>query len=304
MRIYLAGVEQHDSDNGLKDNLFTNVFCSYYYLRDKKWERIEHVFNHTDSIIVDSGAHSFFSEVDEADPTAGMSASVVRKKKKTKVTPDEYFDGYIKWLEAWHEKFDYFVELDIGELVGQEKVLGWRNRLAEKGLMHKCITVYHPKVITYDEYLKELDNSVSRYIALEGDRRSRKRLPYRQLIQPAFERGVKVHGFALVKPKLLTDAPFYSVDSSSWKAGSRFGCLMGNCGGDALKSVKLNELNNNMIKLLGRVTNLKDIHHTTKQLQRDKRYEISIKAYKLLQEYFTELWEVRGIDWEAQIGRK
>ncbi len=298
-------MEQHDGDNELKKGEFTNVFCSYYYLRSKKWDKISDVARNTKSIIVDSGAHTFFSEVDNGDPNSGLSASMIRKKTKTKASPDEYFDGYIKWLEIWKDKIDYFVELDIGELVGQKKVLLWRKMLEDKGLLHKCITVYHPRIMTYRDYLEDIKNSKSRYVALEGDRLHRKRLPYTQLIEPAYAEGVRVHGFAIVKPQIINSSPFYSVDSSSWSAGSRFGTLMACIGRGQLKSVKLNQLNKSLLALIAvGVDHIEDVHHVVKQSQRDKRYQISIRAYKALQDYYTELWKLRGIDWEAKIGKK
>ena len=52
------------------------------------------------------------------------------------------------------------------------------------------------------------------------------------------------------------------------------------------------------------VDHIEDVHHVVKQSQRDKRYQISIRAYKALQDYYTELWKLRGIDWEAKIGKK
>lgn len=300
----MAGVENHLSKMFFK-NEFSNVFCSYYYLRGQKRDLIKDVYEHTKSIIVDSGAHTFFSEADNGDPNSGLSASMCRKKTRTKQTPDEYFDGYIKWLEIWKDKINYFVELDIGELVGQKKVLLWRRMFEERGLLHKCITVFHPRVMTYRDYLEDIKNSKSRYVALEGDRLHRKSLPYTQLIEPAYAEGVRVHGFAIVKPKIINSSPFYSVDSSSWLAGERYGTLMACIGRGQLKSVKLNQLNKSLLALSNvGVDHIEDVHHVVKQSQRDKRREISIRAYRALQDYYTELWKLRGIDWEAKIGNK
>ena len=271
-----------------------NAFLSYYYLREKEIERVQFVKAHVKgSIIIDSGAHSFFAETD----SNRLSASVVQKKGKTKQSPDEYFEKYIAWLKTCYPHFNYFVELDIGELVGQKKVIEWRERLKVAGLFDKCITVYHPAVVTWEEYIRSLDESVSRYVAVEGDRRSRKRLPYTRMIKPAYERKVRVHGFALIKQDILNDSPLYSVDSSSWKAGAKYGAYIGIVGGK-FKSVSMREKNGKLFSLASSVKDLAQIYDESKGKQRDKRYEMGLDTYKLMEDYYTQYWERRGIKWD------
>ncbi|MFA6971393.1 MAG: hypothetical protein WC208_08340 [Gallionella sp.] len=292
MRIYLAGVEQHDSNDNLFKDEFTNVFASYYYLRSKGDQRIKEIKAHTKSIIVDSGAHSFFAETDNVN----LAAGVHKKVKKTEISPDQYFEQYLAWLSRNRDYFEYFVELDIGELVGQEKVRHWRNVLKAEGLLPKCITVYHPAVVTYEEYLKELDESVSRYIAIEGDRRSRARLPYMELIKSAYDRKVKVHVFAMIKKNALGTYPIYSADSSSWKAGAQYGACLCFVKGE-LKSVRFNTDKKNVFKLAGQLGGVEKLFHETLAVQRELRYGLSIHAYKEMEDYYTELWTKRGIVW-------
>ena len=198
MVIYLAGIEQKECIKVSKTGCVPNAFYSYFYLR-KSNETTDLMIENRPfhkTIFIDSGAHSFFTE----NHSMGISATGFKKKKSKKDdSPEVYFEKYIDWIEKNFDYIDYFAELDIGELVGQETVLGWRKQLKERGLYSKCVTVYHPKVMTFEEYVEMIEDSESKYIALEGDRSSRNRLPYNELIYEAYSRGVKVHGFAMTK---------------------------------------------------------------------------------------------------------
>lgn len=248
------------------------------------------------SVIIDSGAHSFFSEADVA-----LSASVVAKKSKTTIPPDEYFERYIGWLLQFKHLYDYFVELDIGELVGQAKVMAWRDRFCKAGIFDKCVTVYHPVVVSFNDYVRQVESSESRIVALEGDRRFRKRLPYMRLIKVGYDRGVRIHGFALVKQNVLGQYPFYSVDSSSWKAALRFGkAMIANKG--KFQHVSFTHPKSSLDEIVGLSSltgNLSEAFSKTHSVNSLKRLELGIIVYHQMEKYYTELWEARGIDWDT-----
>ena len=293
MRIYLAGVESKCTDI-LEEYLIKNGFASYYYLRNKSYkkglERMTFLRKHINSIIIDSGAHSFFSELQDE----GLSVSVHTKKTKTKETPDEYWEKYKKWLVTYEKYFDYFVELDIGEIVSQEKVLKWREEIKKMGLYHKCITVYHPGVVSKKEYTAMMDESESKYIALEGDRPKRARLPYGSLLEEAHKKGIRVHGFAMTKKNVMEVYPFYSVDSTSWIAGEQYGAGYISCHND-IKPVKFNDRNQLFSK---RITEHIDVGIVLGDNKKKARYYmryLGIMAFRKYEKYITRLWEKRGI---------
>jgi len=293
MKVYLAGMENAARADVVDKGIIDNAFYSYYYLRGKKApvtlisgrKRIK-------NIILDSGAHSFFAET----LSRRVSASVHVKKTKTKETPAEYFEEYVRWLKQWGHLVDYFVELDIGELVGQDTVMKWRETFKQEGLYNKCITVYHPEVITFEEYLKMLDDSQSRYVALEGVRPGTPMLPYLRLIKEAFDRKVKVHGFAFLKRKGLLKFPFYSVDGSSWLTGTQWGASIAVIK-NKIKQVRFIQKSEDLFALSQEVDNLIEVLSDDPQTQREKRLEIAVDAYKLMQSYYTALWDSRGVHW-------
>jgi hypothetical protein len=289
MNIYLAGMEQLDGWPFIQRGDIINAFVSYYYVRKKgNSKRMAVMRQKIKRIIIDSGAHSFFAETSQA-----LSASVVVKKHKTKESPEQFFKEYKEWLHEYWDCFDYFVELDIGEIVGQKRVLEWREELKKEGLFKKCITVVHPKIVSWDDFLQMLDDSESKYIAIEGDRPNRERLPYNKYLKVAYERGIKVHGFAMTKVDAMDKYPFTSVDSTSWKAGAQYGCT---------KVITKKGLKNVRFTDKKACMNISDISHKvfSKDLAENRfhRYILSIHAYQKMEEYYTKFWKAKGISWK------
>lgn len=289
MKVFLAAVENSNIVAAIETMGIENGFFSYYYMR-KQDEPIP-LFKcrpHVSTIIVDSGAHTFFSE-----STDGLTVSVHTKKTKTKETPDEYFEAYLIWVKKFYDYFDYFVELDVGELVGQNKVLQWRERLKQHGVYDKCITVMHPRVVDFDAYLAQLEDSKSKYVALEGLRSTQAQINYYKYLKPAIERGIKVHGFALTNKKIIEKYPFYSVDSSSWKTGIQYGSYRHSVDGVS-KGVHFRK---NKWQLPMNVPNLMDVYHENSNVQILARLRLAVASYKDMQTFYTKLWKARGIDY-------
>ena len=140
-----------------------------------------------------------------------------------------------------------------------------------------------------------LDTTPSKYVAIEGDRKSRARLNYNKIIKPAYERGIKVHGFAMTKTSVLNTFPFYSVDSTSWLQGEMFGNIPFYQNGKIIRIKygqkkefikKTKELNTNMLFKNG------------KKIRRKYILELGINAYKQYEQYYTKLWKKRNINWD------
>jgi len=295
MKLFLAGFENETWHPIIKTKRVENAFVSYYYMREQKdlgRSAMEVVRDSVKTIIVDSGAHSFFSErYDE-----GLSVSNLRKRTKTKQTPDEYMEGYLKWAKAFYPMFDYFVELDIGEIVTQKRVLEWREQIKAEGLYGKCITVNHPAVVPFEDWLATIKDSQSKYVAIEGERQNRERLPYNKLIEPCYKAGVRVHGFAMLKKDVLEKYPFYSVDSTSWMGGILYGRGMA-INGKRNSFVNYNEKSHQSVSLAKHPIDVNELYSLNKKTQYFARGMLSVEAYRKMQKHYTALWELRGIKW-------
>lgn len=293
MKIYLAALEMTEAYGPISQGLIENGFFSFYYMRNKTELPLTIEVARgcgVRNIIVDSGAHSFFVQAEDI-----KAATNHKSKNKVKETPQEYFDKYVKWLTKNWVHFDYFVELDIGEIVSQPKVMEWRAQLRDLGLYRKCLPVFHPAVMTWEDYIEMLETCESGYVGIEGIRHPSFVLPYRKYIKEAYQRGVKIHGFAMTKRNELNEFPFYSVDSNSWKSGIMYGAGL-KIVDDDVKTIRYR--NKKDFGLTGGKICVDTVFGENKAAASEMLLCETSKAYYWLQRYYTELWTQRQIIWK------
>jgi hypothetical protein len=306
MIIYLAAVEQGENEAVCSEGI-DNAFASFFYTKEKTGHRrFLKCAQHIPNIVMDSGAHSFFSA------SATIKSAHLKRSKKKHEHPDAYFARYLEWLKENHHHLNYFVELDIGEIVGQSRVEQWREKFAANGLLEKSIIVYHPAVQSLDNFLAQMREHPSRYVALEGFRGGKCTIDYVRIIRECYDAGVKVHGFAMTKPQVLDRMPFYSVDSASWKTGIMYGAPFLFSPKMGLKSVKLfrpktDQVRSDIASILIEnnfpVELLPDLKRRTGRVNSSTAIEVlkcSATAVKRAQNYYTSLWQARGVNWQKQ----
>lgn len=288
MKLYLAGFEtavrSYQIDHK-KIGLDTNLFLSYYY-RTSAEQALEILKpgGHRGIITVDSGAHSFFSMM-------GIGTGAGLKDGEKRPDPHDYFKKLFTWAEKYQELFDYFCELDLQEIVGQEQVTEWRKKANKAGIGKKMITVHH-SCNSWKDFEKLCKDSASGYIAIEGLRKGEPMLEYNKYIKFAYDRGIKIHGFAFTRAQLLYSFPFYSVDSSSWTSPPRYGVL-NKFDGQGMKSVTAKK-----IKFLEHNVPI-ELHSSFKsKAETVRKLEWSAAEYIKIEKYFTKLWRARGINWK------
>ena len=174
---------------------------SFYYIQD--WQLP--IIKNCKMFLLDSGAFTFINNF------------------KKKIDWKEYIDKYADFINK--NNIDYFFELDIDVLVGYKKVKEYRNYL-EKKVRKKCIPVWH-KSRGLDEWVK-LTKEYN-YVGLGGiaikEIKQSEHKYFKPLLQIAKKNRCKVHGLGFTNLKNLHKYDFYSVDSTSWKSGGRFGQL-------------------------------------------------------------------------------
>ena len=199
MRIFLAGVagflNNYLSDVDLeKEQLY--LLESFFYA--KKMD--PSVIQKSKMFLLDSGAFTFM------------------QSSKKAVDWEKYLDEYIDFVKR--NNVQYFFELDIDSITGYDYVKQLRNRL-EKETGRKCIPVFHKS-----RGLKEWEKMCQEYdfvaIGTIGDYDGRPDV-LMCLLEIAKRHGTKVHGLGFTRLGLLPKMPFYSVDSTSWCCGNRFG---------------------------------------------------------------------------------
>lgn len=174
---------------------------SFFYIEE--WQ-IEYI-KKCELFLLDSGAFTFMSNT------------------KKQINWEEYVDKYIEFINK--NDVEYFFELDIDSIVGYKKVLELRRKL-EKGTNKKCIPVWHKSrgLEEWKKMTKEYD-----YVAIGGivtkEIAPKDYIYFTPLLDIAKKNNCKVHGLGFTAIAQLSKYKFYSVDSTSWVSGSRFGQL-------------------------------------------------------------------------------
>lgn len=174
------------------------VLLSFHYYRDTDLDRLCAAFPTPPQVFADSGAYSAKS-----------------------VGADVQLDEYVAWLYRWRHLFATYVNLDV---IGDERST-WDNQQEMEAQGLQPVPVFHGGGDWgyLDRYC-----AGHRYVALGGMVASDDRAVVRWLVQ-AFLRGratgTVFHGFGQTNLRMLRTFPWYSVDSSAWGAGHRYGML-------------------------------------------------------------------------------
>lgn len=153
------------------------------------------------NIFMDSGAYSF---------------AVSKKAKSTDL--DTYFEKYLDYCIQNKDYIEMCVELDIDILIGTEKVEQWRDIMFDKGL--NPIVVWHP-IRGWEKWVQHCkDYDYVGFNTINDFKSIRQIAPFMDISE---KHDTKVHGFGTTKPDMMATMPFYSVDSTSWLAGGKYG---------------------------------------------------------------------------------
>ena len=198
MKIFLAG----SGDVSIKANFFDFYRLESFFYITKKDKDLIHKYK---DFLLDSGAFTFMNN------------------SKSRTDWDEYVERYADFINRHDIK--HFFELDIDVLVGINEVERLRAKL-EKLTNKKSIPVWH-KFRGKDYWLQMVKDYD--YVAIGGiATREIKPSEYKYftwLLNEAKKENCKVHGLGFTSLVGLTKYPFYSVDSTSWLSGNRFGAI-------------------------------------------------------------------------------
>lgn len=198
MRIYLAG---HVGNLWQKRN-----FYNFYHLDNFiDIPRDEPVHKYKD-FMLDSGAFSF-----------------VYGKKPGELDWEKYADRYADFVRE--KQIKNYIELDIDKLIGLKEVERLRKRI-EKRVGWKSMPVWHVNR-GYEYWIKMCtDYDYVCFGAFLVDRADKKNYSFIiKFIRDASLLNAKVHGLGFTNFEWLPKLHFYSVDSTSWLAGNKFGFI-------------------------------------------------------------------------------
>lgn len=177
------------------------ILVSYHYYKASDLDKLVGAFSEPPEVFADSG---------------GFSA----KSLGVDITVDEY----AKWLHRWGHLFTAYASLDV---IGDVRK-SVENLIALESLGLRPLPVFHggEDLAYLDGYLKDYP-----YVALGGVVSSGATATMAlkwgiKVFQMAKATGTLYHGFGQTTQVLLRNLPWYTVDSSSWGGGHRYGMLV------------------------------------------------------------------------------
>lgn len=173
------------------------ILESFYYISPFVTEHLS-LFG---DFLLDSGAFTFMHNAKEIDYKI-------------------YTKNFIDYINK--NNIEHFFELDIDSLIGFEQVKKLRTTI-EKETGKRCIPVFHKSrgIKEWEEMCENYD-----YVAIGtiGEYNKHPEV-LKYLLAIAKKNNTKVHGLGFTRLKSLQEYDFYSVDSTSWNCGNRFGTI-------------------------------------------------------------------------------
>lgn len=210
LTIFFSGVEQESYLDILYDLGIRNFLMSYEYLKGRGVGQLKkypdmHLF-------IDSGAYTY-----QNDP------------KYESYTPEDWekqIETYLLWAKKHKDSIFAIADLDLQYLpnVGYEKVYEWRKKYFEPFMLETGIPVcfiYHEDGLDQWEYMCKRYPYVGLSLAIDKVDGGGEQL--RAMFRIAEKHNTLCQGMASTNTKLLTQYPFYTVDSTTWLAGLKYG---------------------------------------------------------------------------------
>ena len=201
-KLYFSGAENLSCEKLFRELKVKYLLFSFLHLKDCRILK-EAKLNNV-SVMIDSGAYTL--------------------QRGREIDYDKFVDKYIRFINKYSDYIDCFVELDIENVVGLERVEGWTDRII-KETGRQPIVVWHKE--RGWEYWKKMCKKYD-YVGVSGVMKNQGKMAVENKYLPLFLReakkhNTKVHGFGLTRLKVLDKYRFESVDSTSWNAGSTYG---------------------------------------------------------------------------------
>lgn len=190
------------------------ILVSYFYMR-KSLPYYDGVLDklHKEKglFMTDSGAFSF------------MASGVIKDEMYTEKYWLPYLEEYVDWLWKHKDKIFVAANLDLDKIVGREVVDKWNRKyfepLEKAGL--QIVYVAHENDTDDKHAIKHFGQYCKRYKYV-GINQSQKEYAS-HFYQMAKHHNVRVHGFAWTEMNIVKHYPFFSLDSTTWLGGVRYG---------------------------------------------------------------------------------
>ena len=207
LSIFYSGVEYESYLDILYNLGIRNFLMSYEYLKGKGYGQIKkypdmHLF-------IDSGAYTYITNPEFENYTVEQWEQQIHE--------------YLNWARKHKDSIFAIADLDLQYLVGNEKVYEWRKKYFEPFMLETGIPVcfiYHEEGLDQWEYMCKRYPYVGISLNVDGNVDETE---LRNKFKIAEKYNTLIQGMASTRTGMLTQYPFYTVDSTTWNVGLKYG---------------------------------------------------------------------------------
>ena len=207
LSIFYSGVEYESYLDILYSLGIRNFLMSYEYLKGKGVSQLKkypdmHLF-------IDSGAYTYITNPEFESYTIEQWEEQIHK--------------YLDWARKHKDSIFAIADLDLQYLVGNEKVYEWRKKYFEPFMLETGIPVcfiYHEEGLDQWEYMCKRYPYIGVSLNVDG---SIDEADLRDKFKIAEKYNTLIQGMASTRTAMLTQYPFYTVDSTTWNVGLKYG---------------------------------------------------------------------------------
>lgn len=208
LSIFFSGVEYESYLDILYNLGIRNFLMSYEYLKGKGLSQLKK-YNDT-RFFIDSGAYTYMN-----DP---------KYQNYTVEQWEEQIHQYLKWAEKYRDHIFAICDLDLQYIVGFEQVYEWRRKYFEPFMLRTGIPVcfmYHDEGMEHWDYMCKRYPYVGLSLAIDNKENGYEEL--KEMFRIAEKHNALCQGMASTKTSMLVEFPFYTVDSTTWNVGLKYG---------------------------------------------------------------------------------
>lgn len=270
LAIFFSGVENESYLSILYDVGVRNFLMSYHYLNGRPLRSVLSKYDGA-KLFIDSGAYTYTNDPKFSDYTIKQWESHIEK--------------YLSWAEKNKEYIFGMASLDIEFLVGAEQVKAWNRKYFEPFMLRTGIPVcfvWHDEE-AYDTWEQHCQRYP--YVGLTAvnnqNAESMGTAYYVNMLKIAEKYNTVVHGMGMTRTGILTQLPFYTVDSTTWLVGLQYGEV------NYWTGTKMTRLKKDKWKgdMLGQIVSLGFDEEKLLAEDKEELIKVNVKAFLIAQDF-------------------
>ena len=210
--MFYSGVEHEAYLKGCYDMGIRNFLMSFEYIQNKHLGNIQEKYPDI-HLFIDSGAFTYQNDPKYADYTIEQW--------------EQQIERYLKWAEKNKDSIFTMANMDLENIVGGDKVIEWNKKYFEPFMLRTgvpvCFVWHDTTSMTWEQYCERYPY-VGRSAVSDGKDLTIQE--HMDLLKIAEKHGAVVHGMGMTRTGMLPQLPYYTVDSTTWKVGFRYGKLI------------------------------------------------------------------------------